>query len=175
MQQMWATVLVGAVNVVTTIIAIFVVDKLGRRPVLYVGLCITTISMGVLGTLFHLGIHSHTMQLLAVASILTFIFGFAVSLGPIMWIICAEIYPLKGRDAGVSVSTANWFFNAIIGLSFLSVLHHFGSATTFWLFMVFGFLSLIFTYFFVPETKNVSLEKIEHNLIAGKRLKQLGQ
>jgi SP family galactose:H+ symporter-like MFS transporter len=174
-QQMWATVLVGTVNMLTTIIAIMYVDKWGRKPILYFGLCTTTISLGLLGYLFHLGIGSVVSQYLAVALVLSFIFGFAVSLGPIMWILCAEIFPLKGRDVGVGVTTAtNWVCNAIIGGTFLSLITDFGPASTFGLFSLIGLLSLLFVIGFVPETKDVSLERIEANLLAHKKLRDLG-
>jgi len=175
-QQMWGTVAVGTVNVLTTIISIMLVDKLGRRPILYFGLCVTSISLFMLGYLFHIGITTHVLQYAAVACLLLFIVGFAVSLGPIMWILCAEIYPLQGRDVGVTVTTAtNWLCNAIIGFTFLSLLGKFGPHGTFWMFAGIGLLSLIFIRLFVPETKDVSLEQIEANLFAGKSCRDLGR
>ncbi len=174
-QQMWATVVVGTVNMLTTIIAIMYVDRWGRKPILYFGLCTTTISLGLLGYLFHVGIDSVVSQYLAVALVLSFIFGFAVSLGPIIWILCAEIFPLKGRDVGVGVTTAtNWICNAIVGGTFLTLITNFGPASTFGLFAFIGFLSLLIMIYFVPETKDVSLERIEANLLANKKLRDLG-
>lgn len=174
-QQMWATVVVGTVNMLTTIIAIMYVDRWGRKPILYFGLCTTTISLGLLGYLFHVGIDSMVSQYLAVALVLSFIFGFAVSLGPIIWILCAEIFPLKGRDVGVGVTTAtNWICNAIVGGTFLTLITNFGPASTFGLFSFIGFLSLLIMIYFVPETKDVSLERIEANLLANKKLRDLG-
>lgn len=174
-EQMWATVVVGAVNMLTTIIAIIYVDRWGRKPILYFGLCTTTLSLGLLGYLFHIGINSTVSQYLAVALVLVFIFGFAVSLGPIIWILCAEIFPLKGRDVGVGVTTAtNWICNAIVGGTFLTLISNFGAASTFGLFSFIGLLSLLFMIFFVPETKDISLEHIETNLLANKKLRELG-
>ncbi|MDO8954026.1 MAG: sugar porter family MFS transporter [Gammaproteobacteria bacterium] len=174
--QMWGTVAVGSVNVLTTVVAILLVDKLGRRPILYFGLCVTTISLFLLGYLFHVGITTPTLQYAAVAFLLLFIVGFAVSLGPIMWILCAEIYPLRGRDVGVTFTTAtNWLCNAIIGFTFLSLLGTLGAHGVFWMFSGIGLVSLIFVRFFVPETKDVSLEQIEANLFAGKSCRNLGR
>ncbi|MDF2691505.1 MAG: transporter [Gammaproteobacteria bacterium] len=174
--QMWGTVSVGAVNVLTTIVSILLVDKIGRRPILYFGLCVTTISLFLLGYLFHIGISSPDLQYSAVACLLLFIVGFAVSLGPIIWILCAEIYPLQGRDVGVTVTTAtNWLCNAIIGFSFLSLLEGLGPHGTFWMFSGIGLVSLIFIRFFAPETKDVSLEQIETNLLSGKSCRNLGR
>jgi len=174
-QQMWATVLVGTVNMLTTIIAIVYVDKWGRKPILYFGLTITTVSLTLLGYLFTIGTHTEVSQYAAVLLVLLFIFGFAVSLGPIIWILCAEIFPLKGRDVGVGVTTAtNWICNAIVGGTFLTLVTNFGPTATFGIFAGIGFLSLLFTINFVPETKDVSLEQIEANLLANKNLRDLG-
>lgn len=174
--QMWATVIVGTVNMLTTIIAIMYVDKWGRKPILYFGLVTTSLSLLLLGYLFHLGIHSIESQYLAVALVLTFIFGFAVSLGPIMWILCAEIYPLQGRDFGIAVTTStNWICNAIVGGTFLTLLTSFGAPKTFALFGLCGVVSLFIIKGFAPETKDVSLEQIEANLLAGKPCRKLGR
>jgi SP family galactose:H+ symporter-like MFS transporter len=174
--QMWGTVAVGSVNVLTTVVSILLVDKLGRRPILYFGLCVTTISLFLLGYFFHVGITTPDLQYSAVACLLLFIVGFAVSLGPIIWILCAEIYPLQGRDVGVTVTTAtNWLCNAIIGFTFLSLLGALGPHGTFWVFSGIGLVSLIFVRFFAPETKDVSLEQIESNLLSGKSCRNLGQ
>ncbi len=174
-QQIWWTMIIGLVNCLTTIIAIAIVDKLGRRPVLFFGSTVIIISLILLGLAFHVGMQLHVMQVLAVVCIMTFIFGFAISLGPVIWILCSEIFPLQGRDIGVTFSTAsNWICNAIIGFFFLGVLHKLGPAGSFWMFSGIGAITLWFFAYFVPETKGVSLEKIEQNLIQGKRLRHLG-
>jgi SP family galactose:H+ symporter-like MFS transporter len=175
MAQMYATILVGTVNVLTTIIAVMYVDRWGRKPILYFGLITTSLSLLCLSYLFHVGIHTETSQYLAVALVLTFIFGFAISLGPIAWIICAEIFPLQGRDAGVAVTTAtNWISNAIVVATFLTLVADHGASSTFGLFGILGLISLVIVIRFIPETKGVSLEKIEANLLAGKACRHLG-
>ena len=174
--QMWGTVIVGLTNVLTTIVAILVIDRLGRRPVLFFGSTLMIISMFALGVLFHHGVHTATQQNITVGFLLLFIVGFAISLGPVIWILCSEIFPLKGRDVGVTFSTAaNWFGNTIVGMTFLTLLSTLGTAGTFWLYAIFGVISLLIMYFYVPETKHVSLEKIEANLLAGKSCRELGQ
>lgn len=174
--QMWATVIVGLVNMLTTVIAIMYVDKWGRKPILYFGLCTTGASLLLLGYLFDNGIHGAISQYLAVVLVLTFIFGFAVSLGPIIWILCAEIFPLQGRDLGISVTTStNWICNAIVGGTFLTLLADFGPAKTFVLFGLCSVIGLFIIRGFTPETKDVSLEEIESNLMAGKRCRELGR
>lgn len=176
-QQMWGTVLVGLINVLATFIAIAFVDRFGRKPILYVGYAVMGGAMWVLGSMFFMGIMSSpSIQYVAIGSLLIFIVGFAMSAGPIIWVLCSEIYPLAGRDIGITVSTAtNWFCNAIVGATFLTLLNTIGDDMTFWLY---GSLNLIFIFIifiFSPETKGVSLEKIEKNLFAGKKLRRIGR
>ena len=160
----------------TTVIAILYVDKWGRKPILYFGLVTTSVSLLLLGLLFHMGIHTLLSKHLAVFFVLTFIFGFAVSLGPIMWLICAEIYPTQGRDLGMAVAvSSNWIFNAVVGGTFLTLLDVCGPSKTFALFGICGVISLFIIKMFTPETKDVSLEHIEKNLLAGARCRELGR
>ena len=98
-----------------------------------------------------------------------------MSAGPIIWIICSEIFPLKGRDLGLTISTStNWLSNTFIGLTFLSLLKNFGHGNTFLLYGSLNILFILYFIFFVPETKGISLEKIEENLLSGKKLKNIG-
>lgn len=170
------TVIVGAVNMLTTILAILLVDKWGRRPILITGGIIMIVSMLVLSLLLFEGVHNHFMLYTAIISVLTFIFGFAVSFGPIMWILCAEIFPIKGREVGITITTAmNWVCNAIVGSTFLTLLEYVGGGGTFLVFSILGLISLLVILRFVPETKGISLEQIEENLVSGKRLRWLGR
>jgi SP family galactose:H+ symporter-like MFS transporter len=98
-----------------------------------------------------------------------------MSAGPIVWILCSEIYPLNGRDFGITVSTAtNWIVNGIVGVTFLKLLNGLGPSNTFFLYGGLEVLFFIFFVLFVPETKGVSLEKISSNLLSGKPLKEIG-
>jgi SP family galactose:H+ symporter-like MFS transporter len=105
-----------------------------------------------------------------------FIIGFAMSAGPIIWVICSEIYPLAGRDLGVTCSTAtNWISNAIVGQTFLTMLATFGGGNTFLLYGGLNALFIVFFLIFVPETKGISLEQIERNLMSGRILRKIGR
>ncbi|WKZ93053.1 sugar porter family MFS transporter [Chimaeribacter arupi] len=174
-QQMWGTVIVGLVNVLATFIAIGLVDRWGRKPTLKLGFLVMAIGMGVLGTMLHLGVETMAAKYFAIAMLLIFIVGFAMSAGPLIWVLCSEIQPLKGRDFGITVSTAtNWIANMIVGATFLTMLDTFGNANTFW---VYGALNVVFIFItiaLIPETKNVSLEHIERNLMKGKALRDIG-
>ena len=174
--QMWFTVLVGLVNVLATFIAIGLVDKLGRKPILYIGFVVMTVGLGVVGTMMRLGIDSHGEQLFTVAMLLVFIVGFAMSAGPLIWTLCSEIQPLKGRDFGIGCSTfTNWAANWLVGVSFLPLLNGIGQAETFWLYAAFNAVFIVLTFWLVPETKGVTLEQIERNLMHGKPLREIGR
>ncbi|RAP68518.1 sugar (and other) transporter family protein, partial [Candidatus Erwinia dacicola] len=110
-------------------------DRWGRKSTLILGFMVMALGMGILGSMLHVGIHSDTAQYFAVAMLLMFIVGFAMSAGPLIWVLCSEIQPLKGRDFGITVSTVtNWIANTIVGATFLTMLHNLGNANTFWVY-----------------------------------------
>ncbi|HHS9959661.1 TPA: sugar porter family MFS transporter [Klebsiella pneumoniae] len=175
-QQMWGTVIVGIVAAGATFIAIGLVDRWGRRPTLMTGFCVMAAGMGILGLMFHVGIHSTFAQYFAISMLLMFLLGFSMSAGPLIWVLCSEIQPLKSRDIGITCSTAtNWIANMIVGFTFLTMLDSLGSAATFWLYAFLLIVFVLLTFLLVPETKNISLENIERNLFKGKPLRELGQ
>jgi SP family galactose:H+ symporter-like MFS transporter len=175
-EQMWMTVLMGVINVIACAAAIFFVDHHGRKPLLYWGYLGMAISMCVLALAFALGVSSLVIKLLAVVALFLFLITFAFSSGPIAWLLCAEIFPLRGRDFGMATATcANWICNFILASFFLTVLDHLGAAKTFSIFAVFNAICLFFIFYLIPETKGVSLETIEKNLLAGKNLRDIGE
>ncbi|MFC5582606.1 MFS transporter, partial [Rhodanobacter terrae] len=108
--------------------------------------------------------------------LLTFIVGFAMSAGPLIWTLCSEVQPLKGRDFGIGCSTfTNWVANMIVGATFLTLLNGIGNAATFWLYAALNAVFLLITFWLIPETKNVTLEQIERNLMSGQPLRKIGQ
>ena len=174
--QMWFTAAVGLTNVLATFIAIAFVDRWGRKPILYAGFVVMALGLGVVGTIMHLGVTTPGQQLLAVVMLLLFIVGFAMSAGPLVWTLCSEIQPLKGRDLGIGASTlTNWTVNMVVGATFLTLLNTFGGAQTFWLYAALNLSFVLFTYALVPETKGVTLEQIERKLMHGARLRDIGQ
>jgi SP family galactose:H+ symporter-like MFS transporter len=132
--------------------------------------------MGVLGLLLHIGIASTAAQAVAVASLLLFIAGFAMSAGPLVWILCSEIQPQQGRDFGIAVSTfVNWAANMVVAATFLSLLSSLGESNTFLLYAILNVAFGVAVFLYVPETRGVSLERLGRNLLAGKRLRDLGR
>jgi SP family galactose:H+ symporter-like MFS transporter len=144
---------------------------------MYAGFVTMGLALITVGTLFNGGIDEHPeLGYPAIFALLIFIIGFAMSAGPIIWVLCSEIYPLSGRDLGVTFSTAtNWITNAIVGQTFLSLLAGFGNGNTFLLYGGLNALFIGFFLMFVPETKGMSLEKIEANLLSGLPLRHIGQ
>jgi len=170
-----ATVGVGAVNVLMTLVAIWLLDKVGRKPLLYVGMTGMVLSLAVLGIAFYLPSMSGFLKWIAVGSVVVYIASFAISLGPIFWLMIAEIYPLKIRGRAMSLATvANWGFNMLVAATFLTLIEKLGKAGTFWLFSFVAVLGIVYCYFFVPETKGYTLEEIEEHLHSGQGLHKLG-
>lgn len=177
-QQMIATVICGATNVLATLIAMKTVDKQGRKPILkigFAGIALGTFLLGVCLFMIDAGYTALWISIIAVIATLFTIASFAMSAGPVVWILCSEIQPLKSRDFGIACSTTmNWICNMIIGATFLTLLNNAGTAQTFWMYTGMNMLFIALTMLLVPETKGVSLEKIEKNLMEGKPLKDIG-
>jgi MFS transporter, SP family, galactose:H+ symporter len=174
--QLWFTAIVGLTNVLATFIAIGLVDKIGRKPILYTGFVVMAASLAIVGTMIHIGTATRAEQYFTVGTLLIFIIGFAMSAGPLIWTLCSEVQPLKGRDFGIGCSTfTNWAMNWVVGNTFLSLVNGIGPGPTFWLYAGFNAVFVLLTFWLVPETKSVTLEQIERNLMAGKPLREIGQ
>ncbi len=161
----YATTGIGVVNFVMTIVAVFFTDKIGRKPLLYFGLTGVMLSLFALSASFAFAnALGDNLKWLAVGSLVTYIVCFAMSLGPIGWILVSEVFPLKIRGIAMSICTvSNFAFNFFVVASFPILLHRIGGAWTFAIFGMVSILCIIFVYFFVPETKGISLEQIESN------------
>lgn len=160
-----ATVGIGLINVLMTVVSIRLIDKVGRKPLLYAGLSGMIASLLILGGAFYYKSGSGlVMQIVAVSSLVAYVAAFAVSLGPICWLVISEIYPTQIRGLAMSVATvANWSFNLVVALTFLPLVEYLGTAYTFWGFAAVGVWALWFCKEKVPETKGKSLEEIENH------------
>ena len=157
-----ASIGVGVVNVALTVVAMQLIDRVGRRPLLLVSLAGMALSLFALGLAFSLPQLSGSLGWIAVASLMVYVGSFAVGLGPVFWLVLSEIYPLRIRGRAMSVGTvANWSANLIVALSFLTLTQVLGKPATFWLYAVVSSGAWLFAFFLVPETKDQSLEQIE--------------
>ncbi|HED03148.1 MAG TPA: sugar porter family MFS transporter [Candidatus Fraserbacteria bacterium] len=171
-----ATIGVGVVNVVFTVVAVRLLDKTGRRPLLLVGLVGMVLSLTVLGWAFLSQSISGSLGLVAAASLAVYIASFAIGLGPVFWLLISEVYPLKVRGLGMGLATlVNWGSNLVVALTFLDLIQSLGRAGTFWLYAVMGVAAWLFSYLYVPETKGKTLEEIEEHWRAGRHPRELNR
>jgi MFS family permease len=157
-----ATVGIGVVNVLMTIVAMLLLDRVGRRPLLLGGMTVMTLALAALGLAFRLAGQTANLGAVSVVWLMVYVGAFAISLGPIFWLLIAEIYPLRVRGLAMGVATtANWASNLLVALTFLTLTETFGPSLTFWLYGLLTVVALIFAYRLVPETKGKTLEAIE--------------
>jgi sugar porter (SP) family MFS transporter len=159
------SVFIGCTNVFFTIVAILLLDKLGRRFFLITGTSILTVALVGLGIFFESASIQHSVGWLALACLLVYIMGFAIGLGPVFWLMISEIFPLQMRGPAMAVCTMfNWGFNFLISYTFLTLTSAITKQGAFWLYAFFGVCAVIFFATFVPETKDRSLEQIQSEL-----------
>ena len=158
----FATLLVAVVNVLATIVGIALVDRIGRKPLLYAGVSGMTIALFALSFSFsHNGALGASLVAVAIACLMVYITCFAFSLGAIAWILVAEVFPLRVRGRGVAAGTLfSGIANFAVSLTFLSLIDHLGSAGTFAIYGTLSIVTLVFVRFVVPETRGRELESI---------------
>ena len=157
-----ATAGVGLVNVIMTIVAISLLDRAGRRPLLLLGLVGMLVSLVTLSVAFGHG-DSPYLKWIGVGSVMFYVASFAISLGPVFWVMISEIYPLDVRGLAMSLATAVcWISNLVVSFTFPILVKYIGPSTTFALYAAITILAIAFSYWLVPETKGLSLEEIEH-------------
>ncbi len=154
---------VGIINVVMTVVALRLLDSKGRREMLFIGVSGISLSLFLLGLAFLIGADKTFATVMAIGSLMLFVSSFAISLGPIFWLLNAEIYPLSVRSKAASAGTmTNWFFNFLVSLTFLPLIDLLSRTGAFWFYGAIGLVTLWFCWKFVPETKGRSLEQINN-------------
>lgn len=159
-----ANVVNGGVNVAMTIVAIWLLDRVGRRPLLLCGTAGMAVGMFVVGMTFAVGgskLHG-SGALVAIAGLLIYTGSFAIGLGPVFWLLIAEIYPSQIRGPAMSIATlANWAANFVVTISFLTLLDAIGGTGVFFLFTFLSLVGLAYMFKRVPETRDLSLAEIQ--------------
>ncbi|XP_034710873.1 D-xylose-proton symporter-like 2 isoform X2 [Vitis riparia] len=157
------SILVGLLKLIMTAVAVLVVDKVGRRPLLLGGVSGIVISLFLLGSYY---IYLGDVPAVAVIALLLYVGCYQLSFGPIGWLMISEIFPLRVRGRGLSIAVlVNFGANAIVTFSFSPLKALLGAGVLFYGFGVIAVLSLLFIFFFIPETKGLSLEEIEAKLL----------
>ncbi|KTC91179.1 sugar porter family MFS transporter [Fluoribacter dumoffii] len=167
-----ATFCMGGVNFLFTLLTLYYVDKLGRRFLLLSGTLLAALSLFAVVVLFNSGLPNQKFWILGALSI--YVMGYCISVGSLFWVLISEIYPLAVRGMAMSIATmVQWGANFVVSISFLTIYQNWG-VLTFGLFGTLCLLAFFFIYHFVPETTGASLEKIEKNLWAGKKIRDIG-
>jgi SP family xylose:H+ symportor-like MFS transporter len=162
--SLFQTIVVGAVNLTFTLVAIVTVDRYGRRPLQIIGALVMAVSMITLGTDFWLG----GKGLVALVAMLVYTAGFAVSWGPVTWVLLSEIFPNQIRGKAMALAVAmQWIANYLVSWSFPildknpSLVEHFNHGFAYWIYGVMSIFAALFMWRMVPETKGRSLEQME--------------
>jgi sugar porter (SP) family MFS transporter len=162
------SIFIGVTNVVFTTVAILLLDRVGRRPLLLVGTTGMVLGLAALGLFFQLGWLQQHAPVVALVALLLYIASFAVGLGPVFWLLISEIFPLDVRGPAESASAVvNWAANFAVSFTFLTLASVVGRPGTFWIYGGIGVLAVAFIARRVPETNGRSLEQIQHQLSAG--------
>jgi SP family galactose:H+ symporter-like MFS transporter len=157
-----ATAGIGLVNVLMTVVSMWLIDRIGRRPLLLAGTGGMVITMGALGLLFRTHVNGGHLATLEVVLLMAYVASFAIGLGPIFWLLISEIYPLKIRgEAEGTAAATNWVFNFLVSMTFLTLVQVMGASDSFWLYGLLSVAAWFFCYKLVPETKGRTLEEIE--------------
>lgn len=157
-------IVVGAVNLSFTVLAIFTVDKFGRRPLMIIGALVMAVSMLILGTTFY----TRSVGMGSLVCMLVYTAGFAMSWGPVCWVLLAEIFPNSIRSTVMSIAVAGqWIANFLVSWTFPMLDKNqyltdtFNHGVAYWIYGVMGLLAALFIWKFVPETKGKTLEEME--------------
>lgn len=151
------------------VLAIFLMDRVGRRPLLLIGVAGQIIGLAILGAAFQFQQLASFKSYVAIGGLVIYVACFAFGLGPIFWLLISEIYPLNVRGAAMSaVTVTNWALNLVVAVTFLTLVGVLGHAGTFWLYGGIAIGAWVFLYLLVPETKGKTLEQIEEHWRSGK-------
>lgn len=156
--------LLGAVNLIFTFVAIYKVDSWGRKPLLILGTSGMALGIGTLG----FSIYFEQLGIISLIGMLTFIGSFALSMGPVTWVLLSEIFPNSVRDKALSIAVAaQWLFNAIVANSFPAIngsevnATQFNGALPYFIFFALCIVTILFAIRFIPETKGLTLEEMD--------------
>ncbi|UZH56063.1 D-xylose transporter XylE [Salinimicrobium tongyeongense] len=161
--SMLQTIIVGAINMLFTVLAIMTVDNFGRKKLMMIGSAVMAVAMVGLG----FALYTETEGLIALLLMLLYIAAFAMSWGPVTWVLLSEIFPNKIRGVMAVAVAIQWLANLMVSWTFpmmnnnSALVEHFNHGFSYWIYGIMAFLSLLFIWKFVPETKGRTLEDME--------------
>jgi sugar porter (SP) family MFS transporter len=159
------TVIIGAINALVTLIALAMIDRLGRRPLILGGVVIVDLALVFLGALYLLPSQTGTVTILLIVGLCVYIAAFAASLGIGIWLINSEVYPTAVRGKGSSLGVfTHWGLDFVISLTVLTLVDAITPTGLFWVYGALGIAGLVFLWRFLPETKGRTLEEINAEL-----------
>ncbi|OYO05292.1 sugar porter family MFS transporter [Enemella evansiae] len=171
-QSLLANAAIGLLNMLMTLPAIRLIDRVGRKPLLIGGAIGMCFGMLFLGTVSVLGLTSGRGALSIAVTLIgigIYIASFSISWGPVQWVMLPELFPQRIRAGAMGITTTlNWLFNLTVALIFPTFLAMFGAAPNFYFFALTTFLALMFAWRLLPETKGKSLEEIEAQLVGSR-------
>jgi MFS family permease len=160
-----ATLGVGIVNVVFTLLALLLIDRVGRKPLLLIGLAGIAVALAILGFGYLLPGLKGVVSYITFAGLVLYIMSFAASFGVVLWVVLPELFPLKVRGSAMSVCTIlHWSSNLVVSLTFLPLIEAVGETFVFWGYGLISIGAFVFVYLLMPETKGRSLEQIQKDL-----------
>ncbi|XP_028048848.1 facilitated trehalose transporter Tret1 isoform X2 [Monomorium pharaonis] len=160
-----STIIIGIVNFISTFVAASVIDKLGRKMLLYISAVLMALTLFSLGGFFYvksLDVDVTAFGWLPLVSLIVYVIGFSLGFGPIPWLMMGEILPAQIRGSAASIATSfNWMCTFIVTKTFEDVIGLIGAHGTFWMFGIIVVVGFVFVIISVPETRGRSLEEIE--------------
>lgn len=152
---------IGAANMVCALVALLVIDRVGRRPLLLSGIAVVVLSLAFLGALYLMPDQSGFTGILLVAGLIVYVAVFSASLGIAIWLVNSEVFPTAVRGKAASLgSLTHWGLDFLVALTTLTLIQLLTPTGLFWIFGLFGIAGFVFLYRTLPETKNRSLEEI---------------
>ena len=155
------SIFIGVVNVAVTVLSLYLVDRIGRRPLLLGSLVGMAVTIGLLGVAFAVSLS----PVLMLVFMMLYIVAFGVGLGPVFWVMLGELFPSDQRARGASAgATVNWLSNFLVSLLFLPLIEAVGQTWTFWLFAGICVLGVVFVAKWAPETRNRDADEVGADL-----------
>ncbi|MGQ3674048.1 sugar porter family MFS transporter [Xanthobacter sp. TB0139] len=171
--RLLASVGIGLVNVLMTLVGMALIDRIGRCKLLLIGFTGTALSLGMIA--IGAATEAQSLDMVALVGLVIYIGAFAASLGPLPWVMMSEIFPQNVRGLGMSAATlANWGFNFLVVFSFPVLIAHIGLGGIFTIYAMACLAGILFTLRTVPETSGIPLEEIESHLKSGRPFRELG-